>query len=80
MVNRSSPFENLSGFNKPLQVEALDAKEFAGLIRSGLVTTGHCRHHGLAQALAHGFDVAVVSVVLTASLKLEFSPFVAYKI
>lgn len=30
-----SPFENLAGFNKPLKAEPPDAKEYAGLIRSG---------------------------------------------
>ena len=32
----TSPFENLTGFNKPLKAEPPDAKEYAGLIRSGL--------------------------------------------
>ena len=31
-----SPFDNLSGPGKPLKAEPPDAKEFAGLVRSGL--------------------------------------------
>lgn len=31
----TSPFENLSGPGKPLKAERPDAKEFAGLKRSG---------------------------------------------
>jgi hypothetical protein len=31
----TSPFENLSGPGKPLRAESADAKEFAGLVRSG---------------------------------------------
>jgi hypothetical protein len=32
----ASPLENLSGVGKPLRTEAFDAREFAGLKRSGL--------------------------------------------
>ena len=38
----NSPFENLTGFNKPLKAEAPDAKEFAGLIRSGRARLKGC--------------------------------------
>jgi hypothetical protein len=31
----TSPFENLAGPGKPLKAEPADAKEFAGLVRSG---------------------------------------------
>lgn len=31
----TSPFENLTGYGKPLKAEPSDTKEFAGLVRSG---------------------------------------------
>jgi hypothetical protein len=52
----SSPFENLTGFNKPLKAEAPDAKEFAGLIRSGRARLKDTENAGLS--LEGRFDLA----------------------
>lgn len=52
----SSPFENLTGFGKPLKAEPPDAKEFAGLIRSGLARLKDATNVSLS--LEGRFDLA----------------------
>jgi hypothetical protein len=51
-----SPFENLSGPGKPLRTEPPDAKEFAGLKRSGLARLKDAMNDGLS--LESRFDLA----------------------
>lgn len=52
----TSPFENLTGFGKPLKAEAVDAKEFAGLCRFGRVRLKDAGNPGLS--LEGRFDLA----------------------
>lgn len=52
----SSPFENLSGPGKPLKAEPPDAKEFAGLKRSGHARLKDALNEGLS--LEGRFDLA----------------------
>jgi hypothetical protein len=52
----TSPFENLTGFGKPLKAEPPDAKEFAGLCRSGLARLKDAANEGLS--LEGRFDLA----------------------
>lgn len=52
----SSPFENLTGFGKPLKREPPDAKEFAGLMRSGLARLKDAANDSLS--LEGRFDLA----------------------
>lgn len=52
----SSPFENLTGFGKPLKAEPPDAREFAGLIRSGLARLKDAANDSLS--LEGRFDLA----------------------
>lgn len=51
-----SPFENLSGPGKPLKAEPPDAKEFAGLKRSGHARLKDALNEGLS--LEGRFDLA----------------------
>jgi hypothetical protein len=51
-----NPLENLTGPGKPLKVEAPDANEFAGLLRSGLARLKDARNTTLA--LESRFDLA----------------------
>ena len=52
----TSPLENLSGPNKPLVAEPPDAREFAGLLRSG---RARLRDAGVAELSLEGrFDLA----------------------
>jgi hypothetical protein len=51
-----SPFENLTGHGKPLKAEPPDAKEYAGLIRSGLARLKDAKNTGLS--LESRFDLA----------------------
>jgi len=52
----SSAFDNLCGPGKPLKTEPPDAKEFAGLLRSGRARLKDARREGLA--LESRFDLA----------------------
>lgn len=52
----SSPFENLTGFGKPLKLEPPDAKEFAGLCRSGLARLKDATNEAIS--LEGRFDLA----------------------
>jgi hypothetical protein len=52
----TSPFENLTGFNKPLKAEPPDAKEYAGLIRSGMARLKDAANDTLS--LEGRFDLA----------------------
>lgn len=52
----TSPFENLTGFGKPLKPELPDAKEFAGLCRSGRARLKDAVNAGLS--LEGRFDLA----------------------
>ena len=52
----TSPFENLTGFGKPLKAEPPDAKEFAGLCRFGRVRLKDAEFVGLS--LEGRFDLA----------------------
>jgi hypothetical protein len=52
----SSPFENLTGFGKPLKAEPPDAKECAGLCRSGLARLKDATNEALS--LEGRFDLA----------------------
>lgn len=52
----ASPFENLAGPGKPLKAEPADAKEFAGLVRSGKARLQDAGATGLA--LESRFDLA----------------------
>jgi len=52
----SSAFDNLCGPGKPLKAEPPDAKEFAGLLRSGQARLKDARREGLA--LESRFDLA----------------------
>lgn len=52
----TSPFDNLSGPGKPLRAEPPDAKEFAGLVRSGKARLQDAGNKGLA--LESRFDLA----------------------
>lgn len=52
----TSPLENLSGPGQPLRKEASDAKEFAGLKRSGLTRLADAQKH--ANAPESRFDLA----------------------
>jgi len=52
----ASPLENLSGSGKSLVAEPTDAKEFAGLKRSGLARLADAAHSGLS--LEGKFDLA----------------------
>ena len=52
----TSAFENLCGPGKPLKAEPPDAKEFAGLLRSGERRLQDARHQGIS--LEGRFDVA----------------------
>lgn len=52
----TSPFDNLSGPGKPLKAEPPDAKEFAGLVRSGKARLKDAGSKGLA--LESRFDLA----------------------
>lgn len=51
-----SPFENLTGFGKPLKAEPPDAKEFAGLCRFALVRLKDAQNTVLS--LEGRFDLA----------------------
>ncbi|WP_369939800.1 hypothetical protein [Xanthomonas medicagonis] len=44
----TSPLENLAGPGKQLTAEPFDAREFEGLIRSGLTRLGDARNVALA--------------------------------
>lgn len=44
----TSPFDNLTGFGKPLKPEPPDAKEFAGLCRSGRARLKDAANAGLS--------------------------------
>jgi hypothetical protein len=52
----TSAFENLCGPGKPLKLEAPDAKEFAGLLRSGMARLKDARNTSLS--LEGRFDLA----------------------
>ena len=52
----TSPLENLCGPGKPLKAEPPDAKEFAGLLRSGAARLRDARMSGLA--VESRFDLA----------------------
>ena len=52
----TSPFDNLCGAGKPLKAEPPDAKEFAGLVRSGKARLKDAGSKGLA--LESRFDLA----------------------
>jgi hypothetical protein len=52
----TSPFENLTGFNRPLKAEPPDAKEYAGLIRSGMARLKDATNDALS--LEGRFDLA----------------------
>lgn len=52
----TSPFENLTGFGKPLKAEPPDAKEFAGLVRSARARLKDAANEGLS--LESRFDLA----------------------
>ena len=52
----TSPFDNLTGPGKPLRAEPPDAKEFAGLVRSGKARLQDAGNKGLA--LESRFDLA----------------------
>lgn len=52
----TSPLENLSGPNKPLQTEPPDAKEFAGLKHSGIARLQDANN--LSLSLESRFDLA----------------------
>ena len=52
----TSAFEKLCGPGKPLKAEPPDAKEFAGLLRSGMARLKDASVNGLA--LASRFDLA----------------------
>jgi hypothetical protein len=52
----TSPFENLAGPGKPLKAEPADAKEFAGLVRSGKARLKDAGSKALA--LESRFDLA----------------------
>ena len=51
-----SPFDNLTGFGKPLKAEPPDAKEFAGLRRTALARLKDAAHEKLS--LEGRFDLA----------------------
>jgi len=51
-----SPLENLSGPGQPLRKEALDAKELAGLVRSGLRRLADAERQ--ANSMESRFDLA----------------------
>ena len=52
----TSPFDNLVGPGKPLKAEPPDAREFAGLVRSGKARLQDSEKKGLA--LESRFDLA----------------------
>jgi hypothetical protein len=52
----TSAFENLTGPGKPLRAEPADAKEFAGLLRSGLARLNDARNKDLS--VEGQFDLA----------------------
>ena len=52
----SNPLENLSGQGKPLQAEPPDAKEIAGLVKSGLARLKDAQNATLA--IESRFDLA----------------------
>lgn len=52
----TSPLENLTGSGKPLKAEPPDAKEFAGLVRSGLARLADANNAALS--LEGRFDLA----------------------
>lgn len=52
----TSPFENLTGYGKPLKAEPPDAKEFAGLVRSAQARLKDATNDGLS--LESRFDLA----------------------
>ncbi|OHC65344.1 MAG: hypothetical protein A3H93_00525 [Rhodocyclales bacterium RIFCSPLOWO2_02_FULL_63_24] len=52
----TSPFENLTGYGKPLKAEPPDAKEFAGLVRSARARLTDATNAGLS--LESRFDLA----------------------
>lgn len=52
----TSPFENLTGFGKPLKAEPPDAKEFAGLVRSARARLKDAANEELS--LESRFDLA----------------------
>lgn len=52
----TSPFENLTGFSKPLKAEPPDTKEYAGLIRSGMARLKDAANEALS--LEGRFDLA----------------------
>lgn len=52
----TSPFENLTGFGKPLKAEPPDGKEYSGLIRSGLARLKDAGNDALS--LGGRFDLA----------------------
>jgi hypothetical protein len=55
-MSMPSPFDNLSGSGKPLKPEPPDAKEFSGLVRSGMARLKDAGAKGLA--LESRFDLA----------------------
>ncbi len=52
----TSPFENLTGPGRPLKAEPPDAREFAGLVRSGHARLQDALNNTLA--LESRFDLA----------------------
>ncbi|MDZ4254311.1 MAG: hypothetical protein U1A72_17225 [Sulfuritalea sp.] len=52
----TSPFENLTGFGKPLKAEPPDAKEFTGLVRSARARLKDAANEELS--LESRFDLA----------------------
>lgn len=55
-MKMTSPLENLCGPGKPLRSEPPDAREFSGLVRSGLTRLGDARNTGIS--IEGRFDVA----------------------
>ncbi len=73
-----SPLENLSGPGKALQTEPSDAKEFAGLVRSGLARLADAGNVSLS--LEGRFDLAynaAHALSLAALRRLVIAPAIA---
>jgi hypothetical protein len=67
----TSPLENLCGPGKALKAEALDAKEFAGLCRSGLVRLNDADNASLSLESRFDLGYNAAHALCFAALRLQ---------
>ena len=78
-MTNPSPLENIFGSGKPLRVEPADAREFSGLMQSGLARLGDAENP--ANSLEGCFDLAynaAHALSLAALRRLGYRPEIRY--